>query len=125
MLNFPFFYNSNYYLNNFNKPFYPNCSNHVNKSNMFSNINQSNFKNTYFGVKNNEYKKNDANCYTYDNSQIKNNSKNNYEQNYFLELFGIKLYLDDILIISIIFFLYQEGIRDDELFICLILLLLA
>ena len=125
MINFPLFYNQHFYPNKLNQPFYPSSSKHVNGSSMFSNINQSNFKNTYFGVQNPEYQINDTNCYTHDNLQIKNNSKNNYEQNYSLELFGIKLYLDDILIISIIFFLYQEGIRDDELFICLILLLLA
>ena len=125
MLNFPFFYNQNYYPNRLNKHFYPTFSNNINKSSLLNNVNQSNFKNTYFNSKNYEYEKIAENKYTSTNSPIENNSKNNYDQNYFLELFGIKLYLDDILIISIIFFLYQEGIRDDELFICLILLLLA
>lgn len=43
----------------------------------------------------------------------------------FFELFGLKLYFDDILIICILFFLYTEKVKNDELFICLILLLLT
>ena len=54
----------------------------------------------------------------------KNNSKSN-KDDYFFELFGLKLYLDDIIIISLLFFLYTEGVKDDELFISLILLLLT
>ncbi len=41
------------------------------------------------------------------------------------EILGIKLYFDDILLICILFFLYQEGIQDEYLFIALILLLLS
>jgi len=43
----------------------------------------------------------------------------------FFEIFGLKLYFDDILIMCILFFLYTEKVHDDELFICLILLLLT
>ena len=53
----------------------------------------------------------------------KNNSKNN--DDCFFELFGLKLYFDDVLLICLIFFLYQEGVKDEELFISLILLLLS
>ncbi len=48
-----------------------------------------------------------------------------FEDRAFFEIFGIKLYYDDILLISIIFFLYDEGVEDTELFIALILLLLT
>ena len=41
------------------------------------------------------------------------------------EVFGIILYSDDILLILLIFFLYNEGVKDDYLFIALILLLLS
>ncbi len=54
----------------------------------------------------------------------KNNSKSNYD-NYFFELFGIKLYFDDVLLISLLFFLYEEGVKDNELFFSLVLLLLS
>lgn len=41
------------------------------------------------------------------------------------EIFGLKLYYDDILLICLIFFLYQEDVKDQNLFIALILLLLS
>ena len=41
------------------------------------------------------------------------------------EIFGIQLYFDDILLICLIFFLYNEGVKDEFLFISLILLLLS
>lgn len=41
------------------------------------------------------------------------------------EIFGIKLYFDDLLIIALLFFLYEEGVEDNLLFISLILLLLS
>lgn len=41
------------------------------------------------------------------------------------EIFGIKLFFDDILIIALLFFLYEEGVRDNLLFISLILILLS
>ena len=43
----------------------------------------------------------------------------------FFEIFGLKLYFDDILIMCILFFLYTEKVYDDELVMCLILLLLT
>lgn len=41
------------------------------------------------------------------------------------EIFGIKLFFDDILLICLLFFLYSEGVQDQWLFITLILLLLS
>lgn len=41
------------------------------------------------------------------------------------QLFGIDLYFDDILLVCLILFLYQEGVKDESLFIALILLLLS
>ena len=46
-------------------------------------------------------------------------------QNEFFEIFGIKLFFDDLIIISLLFFLYSEGVNDYYLFITLILLLLT
>jgi len=43
----------------------------------------------------------------------------------FLEILGLKLYSDDILILSLIFFLYTEDVKDEGLFIALVLLLLS
>lgn len=50
--------------------------------------------------------------------------KDNADSEYF-EIFGLKLYFDDILLICMIFFLYSEGVEDQMLFISLILLLLS
>lgn len=42
-----------------------------------------------------------------------------------LEIFGLKLYLDDLIILALLYFLYEEDVKDDMLFISLILLLLS
>lgn len=47
------------------------------------------------------------------------------EDAYFFDVFGVRLYYDDLLLISLIFFLYNEGVDDTGLFIALILLLLS
>ena len=41
------------------------------------------------------------------------------------QVFGISLYFDDILLVCLILFLYQEGVKDEGLFMALILLLLS
>lgn len=41
------------------------------------------------------------------------------------EIFGMKLYFDDLLLLGLLFFLYSEGVQDQELFFALVLLLLS
>ena len=41
------------------------------------------------------------------------------------DVLGISLYLDDIIILGLLFLLYQEGVHDEMLYIVLILLLLS
>ena len=41
-----------------------------------------------------------------------------------IEILGIKLYLDDLIIIGLLFFLSKEGVQDEILFVILLLLLL-
>lgn len=53
------------------------------------------------------------------------NCNNEDIENPMFEIFGIKLFFDDILIICLIFFLYKEEVKDQTLFIALILLLLS
>lgn len=53
------------------------------------------------------------------------NKSNNNTADYLFDLFGLKIYYDDILLISLIYFLYSEGVKDDGLFLVLILLLLS
>ena len=57
--------------------------------------------------------------------QEKKASVNSETTEAFFEIFGLKLYFDDILIICILFFLYTESVQDEGLFICLIMLLLT
>ena len=42
-----------------------------------------------------------------------------------LEISGQKLYLDDLIILSLLYFLYKEDVKDDMLFMLLILLLVS
>ena len=51
------------------------------------------------------------------------NDRNTNEE--YFELLGIKLYNDDLLILSLLFFLYKENVKDQYLFFALILLLLS
>ena len=41
------------------------------------------------------------------------------------EIFGIKLFLDDLIILGILFFLYQQNVKDEMLYIILFLLLFS
>ena len=114
---FPFFYNTNYY----NSLGSYGINSFAQKNNLNSNI-----KNTS-NLNNNTTLQNPNATYKIKNnleSRKKNNWKSNTD-NYFFELFGLKLYFDDVLLICLIFFLYDEGVRDNELFISLILLLLS
>ena len=52
-------------------------------------------------------------------------SEDNYSSDECFEIFGLKLHFDDLLIICILFFLYQEDVKDTYLYISLILLLLS
>lgn len=55
----------------------------------------------------------------------KKNKSNNNTSDYLFDLFGLKIYSDDVLLISLIYFLYSEGVKDDSLFLVLVLLLLS
>lgn len=58
-------------------------------------------------------------------SNRNSNSKKPNDENVWLDIFGIKLYYDDILILSLLFFLYEEKVKDEGLFLALILLLIS
>lgn len=69
-----------------------------------------------------EYSLNNAenrNCKVNNVEKIENNSDECFE------IFGLKLHFDDLLIITLLFFLYQEDVKDTYLYIALILLLLS
>lgn len=54
-----------------------------------------------------------------------NNEENNRDDREFFEIFGIRLYFDDILILCLLYFLYKEDVHDEMLFLALILLLIS
>ena len=54
-----------------------------------------------------------------------NNEQNNKDEREFFEIFGIRLYFDDILILCLLYFLYKEDVHDEMLFFALILLLIS
>ncbi len=70
--------------------------------------------------------KNNIDESTFSNTPVQNkrsSSQDSYDD--ILEIFGIKLHFDDILLICLIFFLYKQEVNDPFLFISLILLLLS
>ena len=113
---YPFFYNPGYpsYYNRYNHP-------QFNKNN----INNDYARESAKSIQQENNQKRSENVHIENIDDKKNNSKEQSHENYFFELFGLKLYFDDILLICLIFFLYQESVKDDELFISLILLLLS
>ena len=131
MFNFPFYpyHHSRYY------PF--NTYNRYSKSNYYNNVDnykdQTNITRNNKNVKNDKPLQNNQNTKkskkfneTIEFSKDSNYEKRNYQDNSaIIEIFGLKLYYDDILLICLIFFLYNEGIKDDSLFTILVLLLLS
>ena len=120
---YPFFYNN--YGNYYNRPIPYGSNNNLH-------INNNEYRPENFESKPQENpnkpleeKKLNDDEKRYQEQFEKYTQKKQEDSNYFFELFGLKLYFDDILLICLIFFLYQEGVKDDELFISLILLLLS
>ena len=103
--NFPYFnpYNRNY--GYYNKHY---NSNNTYKHNLSNNIN------------NNNANKTKQSCQT-----ESNNLATDLSSNPLFEIFGLKLYMDDILILCLLYFLYEENVKDELLFISLLMLLLS
>ena len=128
MNNFPFFgfpYN-NYYR-------YYNYRNNLNKNINHLNCNVEKVPSTCPSSKVNKHMEQNNNSRLTKNKSSKlyfgpivfdSSSFSNLE-NPVLELLGLKLYLDDILIISLLYFLYEEDVKDETLFLSLLLLLIS
>ena len=101
-------------------PYYYNNCNYIHSMNHPSNQKQKIPKHSYYNVnKESSYKTNH-----YNNINLSNLFSGNINEPV-IEIFGITLYLDDIIIIFLLFFLYNEGVKDDILFIILFLLLIS
>ena len=83
-----------------------------------------NYSNKYYYNKNIEKKEEKTSFATPDESRSTSPSSTSNVQPIF-EIFGIKLFLDDLIILGILFFLYKEEVKDDMLYIILFLLLFA
>lgn len=98
-----------------------------NNSNMH-NIKQNVKNNYFFEEPKNFHTKNvgsNSSCFTENlkDSKIKDDDENRAYEQYF-EIFGIKLFFDDLLILALLFFLYKEEVKDNYLYIVLFMLLL-
>ena len=110
----------NSFYNNYYKHYIPyiprnpqnNFNNNINKENLSNNIEEN--KNT----------KKTSRYTSFGPLNFKNPLFCDIEEPIF-EIFGIELYLDDIIILGLLFFLYKEGVQDEMLFITLILLLIT
>ena len=124
----------------FNYRFYPNYINRNRINNKKGQGRKSEEKmETKIDLENSEIKKEEENI---DETNNRNYNKKRTSKNTFanfnisailnsdintpiLEILGIKLYLDDLIIIGLLFFLYKEDVQDELLFFILILLLLS
>lgn len=139
MVSFPFFkfpYNNYYYR------YYPNYNrmNYLNKSEKTNPIEEPSMQEAFndmqdktYDIPNSRFHNNE-----YNNSKKKSSKYNDFGPIHFaspfsltnleepvLEILGIELYLDDIIILGLLFFLYKEDVQDETLFLSLILLLLT
>lgn len=122
MLNFPFplFPYHNYY-NRFHPHYYENNEviHNTSKKNNINNDNIIDENNTNYNNKKRTSKYN-----SFANINISALLESDLDTP-IIEIFGIKLYLDDLIIIGLLFFLYKEDVQDEILFCILLLLLLS
>lgn len=127
-----FYYNHypyyTYYLkrNHYSPKLYNSYSNNLvnnlsdsNSANYNDNENNSNVKN-FNGTQKRSYKYN--NNFAHINLESLFNSDLEHP---IVEFLGIKLYLDDLIILGLLFFLYKEDVHDEILFCILLLLLIG
>ena len=114
MPTFPFF-RPNMYYNPYRKPYY-------NYNNIPNNLGNSPKYNNCESYSNNKTVQ--AQGLHPHKEDFTSNSSDSPQGQYF-DIFGIRLYFDDILILCLLFFLYQEEVNDQLLFMALLLLLLS
>ena len=104
----------------FRFPYYGYPYNYYKYYNHYNNLNQQIAKSE---IDNSEKKESITNSETISNT---NNSKrsSNSDQAIF-EIMGIKLYLDDLIILGVLYFLYEQNVKDEMLYIILFLLLIS
>ena len=101
-------------MNNFSRYPFPFYNNYYNRTRYYQNNN----------INLNKNEKIESNTNTRNILSSKSNLSSQNE-NVWLDIFGIKLYFDDVLILSLLFFLYKEEVKDEGLFLALVLLLIS
>lgn len=137
MANFPFFrfpYNNYYYR------YYPNYNkmNNLNKNEKTNPIEETSMQESSNDRQDKTYDTSNSRFHKYNVSQKRSSKYNHFGPIHFassfsltdleepvLEILGIELYLDDLIILGLLFFLYKEDVQDEMLFLSLILLLLT
>jgi hypothetical protein len=66
-----------------------------------------------------------SSCVSEQCSHLQNCDLEDDEDKVWLDLFGIKLHFDDVLILGLLFFLYKEEVKDEGLFLSLVMLLIS
>ena len=105
-------------------PFNKNYYRYFNQSPVVNNYNNLPRNDTYL----NQSTSNSSEEHNYNNedsSSDKRTNDNKKSNSEYIDILGIRLHFDDILLIILIYFLYSEGVKDFGLFITLILLLLS
>ena len=113
--NFPNYLNNNFQnSNNIN-----NINSNINNNNTSSNL--DNTRKPYYceNLKSNSFSNNE----NIEKGKFSKNLPPNSD--FVLDLFGLHLYFDDVLILGLLFFLYKEDVKDEGLFLALIMLLIS
>ena len=137
----------------FRRPLYRNYTNYSNKQSNSPNINNlsnATFENEKTSINSNKCSDNFSNFYNKNTNFDSSNSYNkntNFDFLNFLprsigplsfnpngitdnkepifELFGIDIFMDDIIIVGILIFLYKQEVKDESLYLILIMLLFS
>lgn len=113
------YYNQNKYINNNNKTSHSIENDYNQTSSIINDINENkNTEENISSVQSNRSYLNNIFPFSFDFNGFSNSDDP------IIDIFGIKLYLDDIIILCLLFILYKEDVKDEMLFIALILLLL-
>ncbi len=104
----------------FRFPYYGYPYNYYKYYNHYNNLNQQIAKSE---IDNSEKKESITNSEPISNT-INSKRSSNSDQAIF-EIMGIKLYLDDLIILGVLYFLYEQNVKDEMLYIILFLLLIS
>lgn len=104
----------------FRFPYYGYPYNYYKYYNHYNNLNQQIAKSE---IDNSEKKESITNSETISNTN--NYKRSSISDQAIFEIMGIKLYLDDLIILGVLYFLYEQNVKDEMLYIILFLLLIS